>query len=236
MLVSTSLKKKGLPMNKLAMFLCAVLLAAPVLGCARAAKDTTGFAIEDAQTIRAPFPAVWQASKDVLRDKDLQIYTRDKRGEFVAFSEMRRELLIFTPKRSKLTLTLEPLSSEATEARIVTINQVYGVTLLTYPNWHDRQTEDTALAQAILAEIDARATGKTYEVQPSAAESGAEPEEGEPADDEAEASVESGDESGKRSKRGFLDFIGWPWFGGGDSEEEEAEESLSPEPPLQPAG
>lgn len=222
-------------MKKLAILLCTVLFAAPVLGCARAAKDTTGFAIEDARTIEAPFPAVWQAAKDVLRDKDLQIYTRDKRGEFVAFSDMHRQLLIFTPKRSKLTLTLEPLSSEATEARIVTINQVYGVTLLTYPNWHDRETEDSALAKQILAEIQGRATGQTFEGEAAGAgtDRGAVEE---TADEEDATSLDGVDEPQEPSKKkGFWSFLGWPWFGGGD-DDAQTEESLSPEPPLQPAG
>ena len=49
-------------------------------GCARAARDTTGFALNDSALVEAPFEETWQATKAVLREMDLEIYTRDKRG------------------------------------------------------------------------------------------------------------------------------------------------------------
>jgi hypothetical protein len=127
-----------------------------VAGCAGAARDTTGFAIADSTTVSAPFVETWQATKAVLREMDLDIYTRDKRGSFVAYTGMSRRFRLFTPHRTELTITLEPVSSETTRVTIETMKQVYGVTLLTYPDWHDRKTTDSQVAQAILEALQVK--------------------------------------------------------------------------------
>ncbi|GMW01404.1 MAG: hypothetical protein AMXMBFR84_25410 [Candidatus Hydrogenedentota bacterium] len=121
-----------------------------VSGCARAKQDTTGFAIVDTITINAPFDDTWQATKAVLRELELDMYTRDKRGRFVAYTKMEREFYIATPRRTELEITLKPISGTSTEVSIKTLNQIYGVTLLTYPDWHSRETTDNQEAQAIL--------------------------------------------------------------------------------------
>ncbi len=138
----------------LTLCLLAVLLA--MVGCARAARDTTGFAITDSITVSASFEDTWQAVKEVLREQKLNIYTRDKRGTFVAYSDAYRELYIFTPHRTQLTIQVEGLSSETSKVSIETLNQVYGVTLLTYPNWHDRKTKDNKVAVAIFDALKAK--------------------------------------------------------------------------------
>lgn len=132
-----------------------LLSSASVTGCARAARDTTGFAITDNTTVNLPFNEAWQLVKAVLREQDYEIYTRDKRGVFVAFSGSKRNLLQY--HRTKLTIALEAVSDSATQVSVETLRQVYGVTLLTYPGWHDRKTQDHTKAQALLKAIEAKA-------------------------------------------------------------------------------
>ena len=139
------------------------------IGCARAARDTTGFALVDTATVDAPFQEAWQAAKAVLREREFDIYTRDKRGVFVAYSRMRRNLML-VPKRTKYTIVLEPSTETQTAVTVETIRQTYGVTLLTYPDWHDRQATDNTVAQEILQSIQDKATG----AEPVEAESEAE--------------------------------------------------------------
>jgi len=134
-----------------------VLISVSVIGCARAARDTTGFALENTATINAPFEDTWMAVKGVLREQEYEIYTRDKRGVFVAFSPMKRRYL--QPKRDKYTIVLEPVSKDETAIRIETLSQVYGVTALTYPGWHDRKAKDKGVAEAIIAGVTAKVAG-----------------------------------------------------------------------------
>ncbi|HOS03927.1 MAG TPA: hypothetical protein PKZ01_12660, partial [Candidatus Hydrogenedentes bacterium] len=82
------------------------------------------------------------------------IYTRDKRGTFVAFSGAKRHL--FVPHRTKYSITLQPISADATRLSIETVRQVYGVTLLTYPDWHDRKATDNKIAMDIIEGVKAK--------------------------------------------------------------------------------
>ena len=141
--------------RKLCLFSTLIVVVA-LVGCARAARDTSGFAMADSATVDASFMDTWQTTKAVLREMDLNLYTRDKRGVFVAYSGMKRRHHIGTPHRTQLTITLEEVSGEATKITIETIRQVYGVTLLTYPDWHDRQTTDNETALAILEAIQGK--------------------------------------------------------------------------------
>ncbi|MFO7974369.1 MAG: hypothetical protein R6V12_07035 [Candidatus Hydrogenedentota bacterium] len=133
----------------------ALFVVVSIAGCARAARDTTGFAIHDSAIVEAPFQETWQATKAVLREMDLEIYTRDKRGRFVAFTGMTRRRL-FVPNRIKYTIILEEESPETTQVMIESMKQVYGVTLLTYPDWHDRKTKDNSVALEILERLKTR--------------------------------------------------------------------------------
>lgn len=128
-------------------------LLAPA-GCARAARDTTGFGLEHALTVDAPFDEAWQTVKQVLREQEYDLHTRDKRGRFVAFSRESRGL---SPKarRVKHVILLEPLGEDTTRITVESMRQVYGVTLLTHPDWHDRRTDDPAPALALLEAIEA---------------------------------------------------------------------------------
>ena len=121
-------------------------------GCARAARDTSGFALQDEMVVNAPFEETWQAVKTVLNDQGYEIYTRDKRGAFVAYTPMKRILWV-QPSRTKFTIELARIAPEETAVRVDSIRQIYGVTLLTHPNWHDRKQRDPEASQAIIDAI-----------------------------------------------------------------------------------
>lgn len=138
--------------------LCAVVclgFIGTLAGCARAALDTTGFALIESATYDASFVDTWQATKRELRALDLDIYTRDKRGVFVAFTQQGRAVWL-QPQREKFTIRVEETAAGRTAVEIETVAQVYGVTLLTYPDWHERQARNTNTAQAILEGVAVR--------------------------------------------------------------------------------
>jgi len=133
----------------------AVLMLAPA--CAKSARDTTGFAVVRDLRADVPFEEAWQAVKAALRDQKLEIYTRDKRGAFVAYGDTHR-LLFVQPHRVKYTIDLTSVGDRETAIHIEAVRQVYGVTLLTEPGWHDRKLKDERatqrLADAILAQLN----------------------------------------------------------------------------------
>ena len=140
-------------------FILGLLLAivATSFGCARAARDTTGFTLMDSVMVEAPMAEAWEAARAVLLDMDVDLYTRDKRGVFVAYSHTRRRMLV--PYRQRHTVLLQPEGANATRVTVETIDQVYGVTLLTHPDWHDRKTTDGSVAQAIIEALQERLAG-----------------------------------------------------------------------------
>jgi hypothetical protein len=130
------------------------LVVSLLSGCQHAARDTTGFALEDTVTVEASFDDTWQAVKTVLLESDLEIYTRDRRGTFVAYSKMRHRF--YQPARTKYTVELARVSEEQTLVYCESLRQKYGVTLLTYPDWHDRKTKDVSHTLAILESLQAK--------------------------------------------------------------------------------
>lgn len=139
--------------------LIVVILGALALGgCARAARDTQGFALEHSATVKASFTDTWQAAKAVLREQDTELYTRDKRGVFVAYTAKKGHRLPVL-HRTQYTVYLEEVSADTTRVTIETLRQVYGVTLLTYPGWHARKTTDDTQAQLIIEAIQAKLAG-----------------------------------------------------------------------------
>lgn len=140
------------------MMVLALLVPILTTGCARAKLETAGFAITDTITVNKPLDDTWQDAKAVLREMELDIYTRDKRGEFVAYTPMKRRFYVFTPHRTQLSITMESLTSNSTAVTIETVDQVYGVTPLTYPDWHDRKTSDNEEALTILESLRTRST------------------------------------------------------------------------------
>lgn len=147
-----------------------VLIGVGILaaGCAKDARDTTGFTVSETATISVPLEDAWQMTKTVLRERDYDLYTRDKRGVFVAFSQMKREMLV-APKRSKFTIALEAVSKDSTSVTVEGVRQVYGVTLLTYPGWHDRKMSDPSEVQDILAAIQAKSGTEGGQPEPAEA-------------------------------------------------------------------
>ncbi len=135
----------------LAVGLLAILLITSV-GCARAARDTSGFALREQTVVNAPFEDTWHAVKHVLREQGYDIYTRDKRGAFVAYTPMQRALWL-QPRRTKFTIEMARKAPEETAVSVESVRQVYGVTLLTHPNWHDREQRDPEASLAILDSI-----------------------------------------------------------------------------------
>lgn len=130
-----------------------------VNGCARAARNTEGFAMVDGVVIDAPFTETWQAAKSVLRESKYDIYTRDKRGLFVAYPGTTHKR--FVHHRTQYTITLEAVSAKSTRVTVETLKQVYGVTLMTYPGWHDRKTTDNSQTLALLEAVKAKVAGQT---------------------------------------------------------------------------
>jgi hypothetical protein len=133
---------------------CTIAASIGVQGCVHAPRDTTGFAQDHSIAVDASFEDTWQAVKSTLREKELDIYTRDKRGTFVAYTPMKRRYL--QPNRYQYTFDIEAISESETKIALDTRKQSYGVTLLTYPGWHDRKTADTPESQAILDAVKAK--------------------------------------------------------------------------------
>jgi hypothetical protein len=111
--------------------------------------------------VPAEFETAWESTRAVLLQRGFQIYVRDKRGIFVAYTPTKRKLVFF-PERTKLTVTLRSSSAAETTVAVETIRQHYRVTLLTYPDWRDVPgTADEAAGQAVLDAIVAHSAGET---------------------------------------------------------------------------
>ena len=138
-----------------------VVSSAVFQGCVHAPKDTTGYAQNHSIAVDESFEDTWQAVKGALREKELDIYTRDKRGTFVAYTPMKRRYL--QPNRYQYTFDIEAVSENETHIALDTRKQAYGVTLLTYPGWHDRKTAAGPESQALLDAIQAKLTPHSSE-------------------------------------------------------------------------
>lgn len=138
-----------------------VLVAITVMtsGCATKPKqvETQPVAFVDSMTIPMAFEDAWLLTRDVLLQQDgIEIYTRDKRGMFVVYTDMHREKLI-VPKRSMLTITLEEETKTDTKIAVETVAQRYGVTVLTYPGWReDNKVSEEEVGREIMESIRAQ--------------------------------------------------------------------------------
>ena len=143
-----------------------VMAVAATTGCARAARDTSGFAIHKEANVSASYENTWQIVKSVLREQGYKLYTRDKRGAFTAYTDMHR-ILFMQPSRIKYTVNLTKVSDSETAVTVEAVRQIYGVTLLTEPNWHDRKLKDETAANALLDAVKAKASApaKTEEAK-----------------------------------------------------------------------
>lgn len=109
--------------------------------------------------VETDFATAWTTTRDVLLAQGLEVYTRDKRGLFVAYTHQKRHLLLF-PHREEFTVALEPLPPDRVEISVETIHQRYRVTLLTYPDWRDApKGAEKDKAQALLDQIVAGIRG-----------------------------------------------------------------------------
>ncbi len=138
--------------------LCLLTISVCAGGCARTARDTQGFTIVKNAVVETGFEQTWNATKAVLRAHELDIYTRDKRGTFVARTPVKRRYFLL-PRRTQYTIVLEPVEEQSTRISIEALRQVYGVTLLTYPGWHDRKTTDDTAAAALLEALTVELVG-----------------------------------------------------------------------------
>jgi len=150
-----------------------IALAAVCLFAAAGCKTTPKEAPPPPPTVSAvveqDFETVWTKTRDELLQQELWIYTRDTRGLFVVFTDMRRVLLI-SPRRTKMTISLEPVNAQSTRITVETIKQHYRVTLLTYPDWRDvLEGTDPEQGQALLNAIVAHINGTSGEASASSA-------------------------------------------------------------------
>lgn len=123
-------------------------------GCKSAPEIVAAPPAVSSTVIAGSFEDVWQITRQTLLDQKYEIYTRDTRGLFVAYTKVKRHLLFF-PRRTQFTITLESVSPDATRVGVETIQQRYRVTLLTYPDWRDhREPAEVAAAEAILNAIE----------------------------------------------------------------------------------
>jgi hypothetical protein len=100
------------------------------------------------------FRQVRDVVRDVLRESPVEIYTRDKRGVFVAYANVRRAFL--TPRRLRLVVTLERVSESSTRVSVQTFPEAYTVQLLTYPAWRPAAFGDDSRAREIVSSIEKR--------------------------------------------------------------------------------
>lgn len=134
--------------------LSAVILG--VSGCATGAQTPPEQPFVDTMTVPLDFDAAWLLTRDVLLDQDVEIYTRDKRGLFVAYTKTKRKSLI-VPWRTKLTISLHEETAESTKIAIETVRQRYTVTPLTYPTWRDKDfVEGESAGTEVLEAIKSR--------------------------------------------------------------------------------
>ncbi len=85
---------------------------------------------------------------------------------FVVYTPTKRVMLI-SPRRTKLTIALEPVTPQTTRVSVETIKQHYRVTLLTYPDWRDEpKGTEPAKGQALLDAIIAHTSAKIEGTSP----------------------------------------------------------------------
>lgn len=123
-------------------------------GCAHTSEAVvTEMPMEVSRILDVPLETAWIATRDALLERDLNIYTRDKRGVYVVYSKERRRLML--PTRTEYTITLEAASDTTTKVSVSTVHQKYRVTLLTYPDWSSTPVADDGFGAALLEELAA---------------------------------------------------------------------------------
>lgn len=118
-------------------YLMLLVVSAGGSGCATKSDTKAEGAFVDTMVAPVSFERAWAMTRDVLLEKDLEIYTRDKRGLFVVYTGMYRRNIV-VPHRTRLTITLTSASETSTRIAVETVHQKYGVSLLTHPEWRDQ--------------------------------------------------------------------------------------------------
>lgn len=90
----------------------------------------------DMAELDGSFDEVWEATRTALKDLKYRIYTRDKRGLFIAYSKQRRTLFFF-PYRTQFAVTIDEADNGGVRVAVESIRQRYRVSLLTTPGWRD---------------------------------------------------------------------------------------------------
>jgi hypothetical protein len=138
--------------------LVAVTCLLGAIGCARVggrsgdAREETAAPVS--ADVDAEFKVVRRLMRDVLRDSPVEIYTRDERGIYVVFADVRRAF--FTPRRLRLVITIRPLAENRSRVTIETFPEAYTVQLLTSPAWRPAAFGDNSLAREILDSLQRR--------------------------------------------------------------------------------
>ncbi len=125
-------------MGRLALVVClAAVCGFVAAGCKSMPDDAPPPSAKvDSLTIQGAPAEVWQGTRQALLDQGYEIYTRDKRGLFVAYTKVERRFFVF-PHRTQLTVTFEAVSEDETRLSVEAVHQKYRVSLLTYPDWRD---------------------------------------------------------------------------------------------------
>jgi len=149
---------RRLSIRCLAALLAATCFFLGATGCARVGARS-GDAREEmiapvSAEVDAEFTVVRRLMRDVLRDSPVEIYTRDKRGIYVVFADMRRAFL--TPRRLRLVITIRPLAENRSRVTIETFPEAYTVQLLTEPAWRPAVFGDNSLAKEIIDSLQKR--------------------------------------------------------------------------------
>ena len=131
------------------------------MGCAHQPPIQADYAYTESMIVDAPFGATWQATKTALINLDYSIYTRDKRGLFVAYGKRDRKWGV--PRRTQMTLTIESVTAQKTRITVEALRQRYRVTPLTYPDWReiapiDEKPQTKELLSTISGELDSSST------------------------------------------------------------------------------
>jgi hypothetical protein len=135
----------------------AAALMLSACGCAglRGRVPASEYSIPEVSAeVEGEFKQIRDVVRDVLRESPVEIYTRDKRGRFVVFAEMRRAFL--TPRRLRLVVTLARVAERSTRVTVQTFPEAYITRLLTYPAWRPAAFGDDSLAKEIVTAIEKR--------------------------------------------------------------------------------
>lgn len=139
-----------------------ILLAGVVAaaGCASAPPPPPPEVPVASAVLPYEFTSVWQAAKTTLKDQDYDIYTRDKRGMFVAHTKKKGTFSI--PNRARITVVLERVTTNSTRVTVEAVRERYRMPLLRHPGWKERPGVDLeqrrqAVLDGITAQVEAAA-------------------------------------------------------------------------------